>query len=151
MFGKIIKKNNSQENKKNKGDTHLYQLRELTSNLPSLCGIMEQGSIWDRHREFKVEQGSSFHEILVHSEDDVAIGIDWATAGSIAMEHVHKDEVEYYIVISGKLQCIMPNEIITAGEGEHVFIPKNTPHKCKVLEDVKFLAITIPAAEGMKR
>ncbi len=128
----------------------LLRLRELTEALPSLAGITIEGSQHGVVRQFEAAAGEPITEHLVYTEQAVAVGVDRATKGTISATHVHKNETEHFVVCCGTLRVCIALHCDVLLAGETICVPPNTPHSVEAVEDVTFLAITVPAAEGMR-
>lgn len=57
--------------------------------------------------------------------------------------HLDYDEVDY--VIEGQLDIIVDNEVMSAGPGEVLFIPKGTDIQFSVKDKARFIYVTYPA------
>ncbi|HEL1612476.1 cupin domain-containing protein [Streptococcus iners] len=57
--------------------------------------------------------------------------------------HLDYDEVDY--VIEGQLDIITGNEVMTAGPGEILFIPKGSDIQFSVKDKARFIYVTYPA------
>lgn len=137
-------------------DKNLDRLREITPNLPrvpSLADIMTRGT--GLRHAFKTIAGGPILEQIVWSENDVAIGLDEAKAGTKVAEHEHANEVEVYVVVEGAVACHINRDgktsTQTATRGQIIVIPAGCPHICTAVEDLRMVVITVPAAEGMRQ
>lgn len=128
----------------------LRQLEYRISQVPELFQILTPvsgGSL----RHIECTHGGPLIETLLYSDPQnrFAIGLAEAQDRCECRQHKHRGCVEYYLVVDGKVGCVMPDLKKVAGVGEHIFIPADTPHKAVVGKSAIFLAITIPAARGM--
>ena len=135
-------------------DVNIAQLRKLTEALPPIPNwkaiFVDESSRGPLH-EILTQEGGNLTEIIVHTEPGVAIGRRWAKAGTVVAEHSHPGEVEVFIVFEGELniaQTGLPTHRV--GEGEVSWVQRGIPHTVTFLEDSSFIAVTVPAAEGMR-
>ncbi len=59
----------------------------------------------------------------------------WSPAGSGPPRHVHANEDETFVMITGTCKVWIEGEEILAGPGESVFIPRGKNHTFKVVGD----------------
>lgn len=59
----------------------------------------------------------------------------WSPVGSGPPRHVHENEDETFVMISGTCKVWVDGEETLAGPGESVFIPRGTNHTFKVVGD----------------
>ncbi len=76
--------------------------------------------------------------------------INWAKLpkGKEFIPHYHEDMDEVFIVISGKAEIRIGEEIDTLEEGDSVLIPKGIIHSMKNINDRDVNYIVIGASEG---
>lgn len=134
-------------------ESSIAQLRKRLEIMPELFSILNgHGTV----RNVKCCKGGPIRESLIFQDEEnrFCVGLDFAPKGSQCRQHQHKGCLEYLIVIGGRLGCVMRKKEESfkkvAQSGEYIFIPSNTPHKVLAFEDTTFLAITIPAAKGMR-
>lgn len=60
----------------------------------------------------------------------------WSPEGSGPPRHVHMNEDETFVILTGTCKFWLEGDEFTAGAGERVFIPRGTEHTCKVVGDV---------------
>ena len=126
--------------------TNIQALKEL---VPVLSGILVSESVSGDYHEYQCSSGGPFREVIVFRSKNVLVGRDWAPAGSVAFEHRHTKSIEYFIVVKGRVRCHMDGKFVDAKAGEHIYIPKDTPHSCEALTELAMLSIMIPAEEGI--
>jgi mannose-6-phosphate isomerase-like protein (cupin superfamily) len=70
----------------------------------------------------------------------------FASPGDDVPLHTHHCEDEIFIVESGELEVNRGGEIIRAGKGDVVYLPKNVPHAPRIVgrEDLQVLVICVP-------
>jgi len=96
----------------------------------------------------KTDAGGPFTGFGIIKRNEVAAGYYSAPAGTRVAEHVH-EAVEYYIVSEGRVRCIQDGEPFEAGVGEAIRILGGVSHVTEIIEDAKFIVVTIPADIGM--
>lgn len=70
----------------------------------------------------------------------------FASPGNEVPLHTHHFEDEMFLVESGELEVNRGGEIIRAGKGDLVYLPKNVPHAPRILgnEQLQVLLICVP-------
>ena len=70
----------------------------------------------------------------------------WSPAGSGPPRHVHQNEDETFVILTGTCRFWLDGEEFTAGAGESVFIPRGKEHTFKVIgnEPCRHLVILTP-------
>lgn len=56
----------------------------------------------------------------------------WAPEGLAAPLHIHRNEDEFFIVLSGEIRVQHGDEIIDAVEGSFVYGPRGVPHRFRI-------------------
>ena len=49
--------------------------------------------------------------------------------------HTHAREDEAYFILAGSITYTIGEDIITANQGEYVYLPKNVPHKFEIVSE----------------
>ena len=76
----------------------------------------------------------------------VAVTENWAPRGHGSPLHVHRQEDEWFYVLSGELTFWVDGRVITATEGSFVYGPRDVPHTFIVTsEEARFLLVIEPA------
>jgi quercetin dioxygenase-like cupin family protein len=76
----------------------------------------------------------------------VAVAETWAPRGHGSPLHVHRQEDEWFYVLSGELTFWVDGRVITATEGSFVYGPRDVPHTFTVTsEEARFLLVVEPA------
>ena len=76
----------------------------------------------------------------------VAVTENWAPRGYGSPLHVHRNEDEWFYVLSGELTFWVDGQVITATEGSFVYGPRDVPHTFTVSsDDARFLLVVEPA------
>ena len=83
----------------------------------------------------------------------VAVTENLAPRGSGSPLHVHRNEDEWFYVLTGELTFWVGGQVTTATAGSFVYRPENVPHTFTVSsERARFLLVTEPAGfEGFVR
>ncbi|MBY6090606.1 cupin domain-containing protein [Maritimibacter alkaliphilus] len=96
--------------------------------------------------------GTSYHTILDAAASGGAMSIVDSTSpeGSGPPRHVHAEEDEVFIMLTGVCEFWMAGETFTRGPGETVFIPRGTEHTFRVVEGPSrhMLVLTPAGFEG---
>lgn len=81
--------------------------------------------------------GVQYKTILSPEQTGGAMSIvdSWSPAGSGPPRHVHKNEDETFVILTGSCKFCMAGDVFTAGAGESVFIPRGREHTFKVTDD----------------
>lgn len=92
--------------------------------------------------------GVQYKTILTPERTGGAMSIvdSWSPAGSGPPQHIHQNEDETFVILTGSCKIWMAGEEFTASAGESVFIPRGTEHTFKVTEDApsRHLVILTP-------
>ena len=92
--------------------------------------------------------GSSYKSILTTEETNRAIAIvDSTSAPDVGPpRHVHRQEDEAFVVLSGEVEFWVAGKTFRKGPGEATFIPRNTEHTFRVVSDTpaRHLVILTP-------
>lgn len=76
----------------------------------------------------------------------VAVTENWAPRGHGSPLHLHRNEDEWFYVLSGELTFWVDGQVITATAGSFVYGPRNVPHTFVVSSDeARFLLVVEPA------
>ena len=92
--------------------------------------------------------GAVFHFLAMGSETNGNQSLMKITVqrGAEPPAHTHSREDEAYFILAGSITYTIGEDIITANEGEYVYLPKNVPHKFKVVsEKAEVLMLISPA------
>lgn len=81
--------------------------------------------------------GVRYKTILSPEETSGAMSIvdSWSPAGSGPPRHVHKNEDETFVIMTGTCKFWLEGQEFAAGAGESVFIPRGKEHTFKVIGD----------------
>lgn len=82
-------------------------------------------------------QGVYYKTILTPEETSGAMSIvdSWSPAGSGPPKHIHHNEDETFVMITGTCKVWIEGVETIAGPGESVFIPRGKEHTFKVIGD----------------
>ena len=76
----------------------------------------------------------------------VAVTENWAPRGHGSPLHVHRNEDEWFYVLSGELTFWIDGEVTVATAGSFVYGPRDVPHTFTVSSDeARFLLVVEPA------
>jgi quercetin dioxygenase-like cupin family protein len=76
----------------------------------------------------------------------VAVTENWAPRGHGSPLHVHRNEDEWFYVLSGELTFWIDGRVTTATAGSFVYGPRDVPHTFIVTsEEARFLLVIEPA------
>ena len=69
-----------------------------------------------------------------------------AEPGCAVPTHLHRNEDEHFLVISGRYRIAIGDEVLEATAGTRATVPRNTPHSWRniALEESRLLAIITP-------
>ncbi|AXI41423.1 cupin domain-containing protein [Sulfitobacter sp. SK011] len=81
--------------------------------------------------------GVQYKTILTPEQTGGSMSIvdSWSPAGSGPPRHVHKNEDETFVIMTGACKFWLEGDEFTAGAGESVFIPRGKEHTFKVVGD----------------
>jgi len=127
------------------GNRRMEKLRELTDNLPTFPGYIEDKS-YAGYKEYKMEKGECFAWFIHRSGNDVAVHRWFNSKDSIFPEHVHPEK-EWIIVYKGSMDIIKKGEVIHLNTGELIFNEPNVPHSARFPEECRYLTIMIPPSK----
>lgn len=67
------------------------------------------------------------------------------------LDHIHTRHEETFVVLEGKYEVRLANDILVAEKGDIVFVPRETPHtyRCAGSQPSKLLCLISPA-DGVK-
>ena len=92
--------------------------------------------------------GVRYKTILTPEDSDGTMSIvdSWSPAGSGPPRHIHYDEDETFVILTGTCRVWIAGQDRIAGPGETVFIPRGTEHTFKVTGDApsRHLVILTP-------
>jgi quercetin dioxygenase-like cupin family protein len=72
-------------------------------------------------------------------------------AGTFLPPHVHSREDETFYVLEGEFEFHCENQIVRAGPGATVFLPRGIPHAFKVLSSTPGRALVLTTPGGFDR
>ncbi|ACQ81574.1 hypothetical protein Bcav_3331 [Beutenbergia cavernae DSM 12333] len=52
---------------------------------------------------------------------------------------------EVWVVVSGRLRIVGPGGVVTAGAGEYLHVPRETPGELEAVEDTTLVCVSVPA------
>lgn len=98
--------------------------------------------------EDKLDTGNPEHKVytrdLLTLEESPRLGLGLMTMENTTFPwHLDYDEVDY--VIEGQLNIISGDEVMSAGPGEVIFIPKGSDIQFSVPDKARFIYVTYPA------
>ena len=98
--------------------------------------------------EDRLDTGKSEHQVytrdLLTLEESPRLGLGLMTMEKTTFPwHLDYDEVDY--VIDGQLEVISGDEVMSAGPGEIIFIPKGSDIQFSVKDKARFIYVTYPA------
>jgi quercetin dioxygenase-like cupin family protein len=81
--------------------------------------------------------GVQYKTILTpeHTGGSMSIVDSWSPVGSGPPRHVHFNEDETFVILTGTCKFWLEGDEFTAGAGESVFIPRGKEHTFKVVGD----------------
>ena len=81
--------------------------------------------------------GVQYKTILTPEQTGGSMSIvdSWSPAGSGPPRHVHNNEDETFVIMTGACKFWLEGDEFTAGAGESVFIPRGKEHTFKVVGD----------------
>jgi len=92
--------------------------------------------------------GVRYKTILSSGQTNGAMSIvdSWSPAGSGPPRHIHANEDETFVMLSGTCTAWIEGKETTVGPGESIFIPRGTNHTFKVIgnEPSRHLVILTP-------
>ena len=102
----------------------------------------------DVRPEDRLDTGNSEHQVytrdLLTLEESPRLGLGLMTMDKTTVPwHLDYDEVDY--VIEGRLDVISGDEVMSAGPGEIIFIPKGSDIQFSVKDKARFIYVTYPA------
>ena len=97
--------------------------------------------------------GVQYKTILTPEQTGGSMSIvdSWSPAGSGPPRHVHKNEDETFVIMTGTCKFWLEGEEFTSRAGESVFIPRGKEHTFKVIGDEPcrhFVILTPGGFEG---
>lgn len=98
--------------------------------------------------EDRLDTGNPEHQVytrdLLTLEESPRLGLGLMTMDKTTFPwHLDYDEVDY--VIEGRLDVISGDEVMSAGPGEIIFIPKGSDIQFSVKDKARFIYVTYPA------
>ena len=102
----------------------------------------------DVRPEDRLDTGNPDHQVytrdLLTLEESPRLGLGLMTMDKTTFAwHLDYDEVDY--VIEGRLDVISGDEVMSAGPGEIIFIPKGSDIQFSVKDKARFIYVTYPA------
>ena len=102
----------------------------------------------DVRPEDRLDTGNPEHQVytrdLLTLEESPRLGLGLMTMDKTTFpSHLDYDEVDY--VIEGRLDVISGDEVMSAGPGEVIFIPKGSDIQFSVKDKARFIYVTYPA------
>ena len=102
----------------------------------------------DVRPEDRLDTGNPEHQVytrdLLTLEESPRLGLGLMTMDKTTFPwHLDYDEVDY--VIEGRLDVISGDEVMSAGPGEIIFIPKGSDIQVSVKDKARFIYVTYPA------
>ena len=102
----------------------------------------------DVRPEDRLDTGNTEHQVytrdLLTLEESPRLGLGLMTMDKTTFPwHLDYDEVDY--VIEGRLDVISGDEVMSAGPGEVIFIPKGSDIQFSVKDKARFIYVTYPA------
>ena len=102
----------------------------------------------DVRPEDRLDTGNPEHQVytrdLLTLEESPRLGLGFMTMDKTTFPwHLDYDEVDY--VIEGRLDVISGDEVMSAGPGEVIFIPKGSDIQFSVKDKARFIYVTYPA------
>ncbi|WP_455452699.1 ethanolamine utilization protein EutQ [Streptococcus parasanguinis] len=102
----------------------------------------------DVRPEDRLDTGNPDHQVytrdLLTLEESPRLGLGLMTMDKTTFPwHLDYDEVDY--VIEGRLDVISDDEVMSAGPGEIIFIPKGSDIQFSVKDKARFIYVTYPA------
>lgn len=102
----------------------------------------------DVRPEDRLDTGNPEHQVYTRDlftlEESPRLGLGLMTMDKTTFPwHLDYDEVDY--VIEGRLDVISGDEVMSAGPGEIIFIPKGSDIQFSVKDKARFIYVTYPA------
>jgi mannose-6-phosphate isomerase-like protein (cupin superfamily) len=96
--------------------------------------------------------GHLFEYLLEPAATDGALALVRATCrrGYDPPAHVHRDEDEVFYILEGTASFLIGDEVVTAGPGETVWLPRGVVHAPRMDTDVVRCLIGITPGENVK-
>ena len=137
-------------------ETPLDVLERITPTLSEINSEFGQGGPYKQYQneilgdslDLVVEKGTSLLW-SIHNNAEIAVAKGFLSAGTIFPTHVHKDIHEWGFILEGAVIVKVDNEEIELGRGGNIHIAPNQIHTITAELDTWYIAITIPADEGM--
>ncbi len=120
----------------------LEELKKLTSDLPAIPKLADFMKIQEDHVEYDVGEGTAISYSLL-SQPEVSVAKTFVSSGGKFPEHKH-DEREFILIFAGSAVVYINNVRTIMKSGECIIFEPNIPHRATALEDMWFIAITIP-------
>jgi len=121
------------------------RLRKLTETLPQIATLGDfkiQSEDDPKSVAYEIEGGNAISYALL-SLPKVSVARTLVTSGAKFPEHQH-DEKEIIVIFSGSAMMTIKGEKTILHEGDCMMFESNVPHSGRALEDVWFIAITVP-------
>ena len=132
-------------------ETTFDRLRELTQNLPPVPSLEDLVEINSTGYQVNFNHGRVYKEgeevIALLNTPDIAVVDVHGKKGDTLTTHRHEGEKEYMLVYEGTLRVVINNLNTDLGKGDCIAVERSIPHKLIALEDVSYIAITVPASK----
>ena len=129
----------------NKKSDTFDKLKELTESLPRIATLADFANPNENDPKsviYEIEGGNAISYALL-SLPGVSVARTLVTSGAKFPEHQH-DEKEIVVIFSGSAMMTVKGEKTILNEGDCMMFEPNVPHSGRALEDVWFIAITVP-------
>ena len=74
-------------------------------------------------------------KMIQYAGDLLKVGIVTYKKGDVPPPHYHPNDEQWIYILSGKLAVLLGDETTTADAGDLIFIPRNTVHGIRLLDD----------------
>jgi mannose-6-phosphate isomerase-like protein (cupin superfamily) len=128
---------------------NLARLRELTDSL-HVIPLRSIATFVGNKVDYQCVKGEC-HGFALLNDGSIAVQYAEATAGTVMKPHMHIDNKEFLLVISGHLQSEVDGVVTEARNGEMIVVEPGTTHTPSAVEDTRMIGITIPASPGYPR
>ena len=126
---------------------YIDKLKEITPNLPNVPSIgyfrTNSGGIIN----YKFDKGNAI-AFNLYNDADIAIAKSLMLKNHEFESHNHGGSYEILIILEGKLELKIGNDVRILEKYDDVKIDMAVPHSGKALADVWFIALTIPKDDG---
>tara|TARA_Y100000590_G_C15746729_1_gene1022354 strand:+ start:1654 stop:2049 length:396 start_codon:yes stop_codon:yes gene_type:complete len=88
-------------------------------------------------------------QVVQYGGELIKAGLVTYKKGDVPPPHVHHNDEQWIYLLSGKLAVLLNDDISTAEAGDLIYIPRNTIHGIRVLDDeCRFFTCKSPAGSG---